>query len=430
MNWRKIRRYGIAGLMVAVVLLVILWPRHEKKAVLRFGMFSDSNWNVDSDNTTKIIEAAIQKFEKVHPGVEITYESGIQKEDYTEWLDGKFLTGKEPDVFLVPADTFNALASKGALLELTDFMEEDSDFQVRDFYESGIASGQYEKKQYALPYESVPLLMCVNTTLLDRLEIELPENNWTWGDFHAICRKVTRDTDSDGRQDQFGVYNYTWKDAAYSNGASLFDENGMENYVSNQNVVNAVNFVYKINSLTNGYAVTEQDFEAGDVAFTPMLLTNYRMYKNYPYSIEKYTGFSWTCIPMPAGPKGDNMSEVDTLSGAISKRTNHQKLAWEFLKVLTYDEDIQKLVASESKGASALKMVTEDQSVYNQKEEIDTSLPALAMENGVTVPKFPKYEEAVKRIDEGVTEAMNSDKNIRASLITLQKTVNSYLKNE
>ena len=429
MKYRKIGAYGI-GILFVIVLFMIFWPQHEKTVVLRFGMFSDSNWNVASDNTTKIVEAAIQKFESEHAGVKIIYESGIQKRDYTEWLDGKFLKGEEPDVFMLPADTFNSLASKGALQDLTDFMKKDSDFKESDFYESGILSGQYKKKQYALPYESVPLLMCVNTTLLNRLGIELPGNDWTWGDFHAICRKVTKDTDKNGRLDQFGVYNYTWKDATYANGAALFDENGMENYVSNQNVVNAVNFVYKINSLTGGYAVTEQDFESGTVAFTPMLLTNYRMYKNYPYSIEKYTGFSWTCIPMPAGPKGDNRSEVDTLSGAISKRSEHQKLAWEFLKLLTYDEDIQKMVASESKGASVLKKVTEDQSVYKEKEEINTSLLPFAMERGVTVSKFPKYDEAVKQIDEGVAEAMNSDMNIRASLITLQKKVNSYLKNE
>lgn len=429
MKYRKIGVYGIAILMV-IILFVIFWPRHEQTVELRFGMFSDSNWKVDSDNTTKIVEVAIQKFESEHAGVKINYESGIQKEDYTEWLNGKFLTGEEPDVFMLPADTFNSLATKGALLDLTDFVQKDADIKKSDYYENGLVAGQYQKKQYALPYESVPLLMCVNTTLLDRLGISLPDNDWTWGDFHAICRKVTKDKDKDGRLDQFGVYNYTWKDAVYSNGVALFDENGTENYMSNQNVENAVNFVYKINSLTGGYAVTEQDFESGVVAFTPMLLTNYRMYKNYPYSIEKYSGFSWTCIPMPAGPNGGNISEVDTLSGAISKRSDHQKLAWEFLKLLTHDEDIQKMVASESKGASVLKKVTEDQSVYNEKEEINTSLLPFAMERGVTVSKFPKYKEAVKQIDEGVAEAMNSDMNIRASLITLQKKVNSYLKNE
>lgn len=426
-------RWKIAGIscifLLVVVMLLLFYRNREGTVILKFGMFSDSNWNADSDHTTEIVEAAIRKFENEHPKVKIIYESGIQKEDYTEWLEGKFLTGNEPDIFMLPADTFNTLASKGALLELAGFIKEDKDFETADFYEAGIKSGQYEKKQYALPYEAVPLLMCVNTTLLNKMGMPIPDNDWTWGDFHTICRKVTKDKDGDGRLDQFGVCHYTWKEAAYSNGATLFNEDGSKNYVSNRDVVNAVNFIYKIDALTDGYTVTEQDFEDGNVVFSPMLLTDYRMYKNYPFSNEKYTNFSWTCVTMPAGPQGDNISEVDTLLGAIGKRSRHQKLAWEFLKMLTYDEEIQKMVAGESKGASVLKKIMGDKAVYNQNEVIDTYLLALAMEKGVTIPKFSRYEEAISMMNDGVLEAMTSDKNIQASLLTLQKLINSYLKN-
>lgn len=416
-------------MLFTISLLVFSWKK-QRTIVLTFGMFSDSNWDTDSENTTEIVEAAIRKFEAKHSKVKIKYESGIQKEDYTEWLEGKFLTGDEPDVFMVSADTFYALASKGALLELSDFMKKDEGFLTSDFYDVGIKAGKYQSKQYALPYEAVPLLMCVNTTLLNSMNIVLPTNDWTWGDFHAICRKATKDTDGDERLDQFGVCRYTWKEAAYSNGASLFNEDGTENYISHQDVVNAVNYIYKIYALTDGYTVTEQEFEAGNVVFTPMLLTNYRMYKNNSFRNQKYADFSWTCITMPAGPQGDNTSEVDTLLGAIGKRSRHQKLAWEFLKMLTGDEEIQKMVARESKGVSVLKKVTESKEVYNEKNNIDTRLLVFSMEKGVTISKFANYEEAINKMDNGVLEAMSSDKDIQASLLTLQKNIDSYLKND
>ncbi len=419
--------------IVLIVLLLLFTSAHflikeEKPVILRFGMFSDSNWNAKSDNTARILEVAIRKFEKIHPEVKISVETGIRKKDYTEWLEGEFLTGKEPDVFMVPTDTFNVLASKGALLELEKFMKEDA-IDKSGFYQAAIISGQYERKQYALPYEAVPLLMRVNTSLLYKNDIEVPENNWTWGDFHAICRKVTKDNNGDGRLDQFGVYNYTWKDASYSNGAALFSENGLENHVSNQDVINAVKFFYKINALSDGYEVSKRDFEMGNVVFSPMLLTDYRTYNSYPYKIREYSDFSWTCITMPAGPQGDNSSEVDTLLAAIAKRSHNKQLAWEFLKLLTYDEEIQRMVACDSKGVSVLKKVTEDPGVY-KNVEIDTDLFMLAMEKGVTVPKFSKYKDAVSMMNEGVEEAMNSDMDIKASLMTLQKKIDSFLKND
>ena len=39
--------------------------------------------------------------------------------------------------------------------------------------------------------------------------------------FIRSVKKVTKDTDGDGRLDQFGVYNYKWNDATLSNGGTL-----------------------------------------------------------------------------------------------------------------------------------------------------------------------------------------------------------------
>lgn len=420
--------------LVGMLLLFYCWKEMRQETVITFGMFVDSNWDAPNDNFIKVMGDAIAKFEKEHPGVRIEYESGILKEDYSEWLTGNFLKGKEPDVFMIGKDDFNALSSKGALMSLDSIIERDNDFSKESYYDSMLESGQYEQMQYALPYESVPLLMCVNKTLLEKAGVAIPKNDWTWGDFHEICRKVTRDKDGNGELDQYGVYNYMWKDAAYSNGASLFNETGTENYVSDRNVVNAVNFVYKINSLTDGYTVTEKDFENGNVAFSPIPLTDYRTYKTYPWKIEKYTDFDWTCITMPAGPEGDNTSEVDSLLAGISSRTKEKKLAWEFLKLLTYDEEIQTEVAIYSKGISPLKKVVESKETYallkkENQGEVDVELLTDTMRKGVTIPKFEKYEEALLMMNEGVLAAMDSEKNIHVSLITLQRNIKNYLKN-
>ena len=41
----------------------------------------------------------------------------------------------------------------------------------------------------------------------------------------------------------------------------------------------------------------------------------------------------------------------------MSSQTKHQEIAWEFLKMLTMDEDIQQSLLDNSKGASPLKKV-------------------------------------------------------------------------
>jgi multiple sugar transport system substrate-binding protein len=56
------------------------------------------------------------------------YDSGVQKEDYSLWLSEKIVTGKEPDIFLVPSEDFNTLSSLGAMKDLDSLMEKDQNF--------------------------------------------------------------------------------------------------------------------------------------------------------------------------------------------------------------------------------------------------------------------------------------------------------------
>lgn len=50
--------------------------------------------------------------------------------------------------------------------------------------------------------------MYVNKTLLEKEHIKIPSKNWTWDEFYDICEKVTKDTNKDGKLDQFGVYDF------------------------------------------------------------------------------------------------------------------------------------------------------------------------------------------------------------------------------
>lgn len=407
----------------------------EKKKTLTFGMFSESNWGMPDNGNEEVVAAAIEKFERLYPDVRVEYESGILRKDYPEWLAGKFLQGEEPDVFMVTAEDLGLLASRGALLELDERMEKDEAFTCDGFYEAPLAAGQYEQIQYVLPYESVTTLMGVNVTLLESTGMELPKDDWTWEDLHAVCRKVTHDANHDGVLDRFGICNYGWKDAAYSNGAMLFDESGTESYVDEWPFVSAVNFVYTLDGLTGRQQATRQDFEEGNVVFCPISSSEYKKYKSYPWRALKFTGFDWQCIDMPSGPQGNTRSEVDSLFLGISARSQQKDLAWEFLKLLTCDEEIQTRVLTCSDGVSVQKGVMESErarALLNPEgtaDGIDAGLLDRAMRRGALSPRFRKYESAFALLDDGVQEAMESDRDIGGSLASLQRKLNTHLEN-
>lgn len=427
---------AVAGILVAGLSAYGICHVHLRKNItLEFGMFTGSNWDVAQANSFTIIDKAIAKFEHAHPGVTVHYYSGIRKDDYSEWFSRKLLAGEEPDIFMVLGTDFNQFASMGVMKNLETFIEKDTDFEPEKYFTSAFVSGQYESVQYALPYETVPTLMFVNKTLLTQEGIDMPEENWTWEDFYEICKKVTRDTDGDGVPDQFGSYNYDWMDALCSNGGGVFNKKGTEAALTDSRVVEAVKYVRSINDLYGGEKLTQEDFNGGRVAFMPLIFAEYRTYKTYPYKIRKYANFQWDCVTMPAGEQGGNISQVDSLLMGISANTKEEKLAWEFLKLLTYDEESQMNIFYDSQGASVLKAVTESQQmeqvVQEDMEEGDTvingKLLGRVIEEGHVEPQFKKYEQAMSLTDSEINKILEEDKDVDSNLKILQRTINEYL---
>lgn len=404
------------------------------KQTITIGVFSDSYWGVQNGYSYQIIDDAIKIFEDEHPGVKVEYVSGIMKNDYSEWLAEQLLNGTAPDVFFIMKSDFNDFAQLGGLKDLSGFIKSDTDFSEDDFYKSAFESGKYMDTQYALPYECAPRLMFINKTILDQENISMPDKDWTWEDFYNLCKNVTKDTNGDGVIDQFGVVGYSWKDAFYENNVNLFNEDGTQCNLVGDNVEEAIRFVEKLNSLTEGYEVTSKNFNYGKVACMPMLFSEYRAYKSYPLSIKKYSGFEWECVEMPAGAQGDNVSELDTLQVGMNARTNNEGLAWEFMKLLTSDSRIQSEIFDYSEGVSVIKAVTESddtrmvlERASNDRVNMSTEVLEDVLNNAVVDPTFRNYDSAMEQINQSMQEIMGGNKNISMELIVSNRKINQYL---
>ncbi len=418
-----------------VLTVVFVGYKNNQEIVLEFGMFAGSNWDVANANSFVIIDQAIDRFEQEHPGVRIHYYSGVLKDDYSEWLSRKMLAGEEPDVFMVLSNDFNQFSSLGVMKNLDDLIRKDPDFDQEQYFSSAFRTGQYGGTQYALPYEVMPTLMFVNKTLLTKEGIEMPDQDWTWEDLYEICRKVTKDTDRDGTLDYFGIYNFDWMDAVCSNGGEIFKSDGSACYFTDDRIAESVKYIRQLNELNQGQKVVQEDFNGGRVAFMPLTFAEYRTYKTYPYKIRRYANFQWDCITMPAGKQGENLSQVDTLLMGISANTRKEKLAWEFLKLLTYDEKFQTDIFRYSQGASVLKAVTQSREMENILQEdmekgdtvISGNLLGRVIEEGHIEPQFKRYEQALSLADSEINNILENEKSIDSSLKILQRTVNSYL---
>lgn len=435
----KTRRFRVGlSILIAAAALFLMTNQLKritftKEKILKIGVFSDNYWGVQNGYANKIIDDAIARFEKEHPDVVVQYESGIMKTDYSEWLSEQMMNDSAPDVFFILGSDFSTFARIGALKNLNDLIRKDSDFDPAVFYETAYNYGNYDGRQFALPFECAPNMMFVNKTILDREKIDLPAQDWTWDDFYKICNKVTRDTDGTGIIDQFGTVNYSWIDAFDANGVKLFDDKGRSCDFAAPEISDAIVFLERLNALNSGDSLYERNFAQGNVVFQPMLFSEYRAYKSQELSFKKYSGFEWECLTMPSGPSGDNYSRLDTLSIAMSEKTTQEDYAWEFMKLLTSDPQIQEEIFDYSAGISVLPQVTQSDETQNRLKESTGSVFNLdilesAMRKSVFRTRFRGYDNALEEVGLAVRSILDSNSNIQMEQIIWNRTINNYMK--
>lgn len=402
--------------------------------VLTVGLFAGSNWNVPEGDSYALMEEAIKRFEAEHPGVKVKYVSGIRREDYSEWLAERLLKGEEPDIFVVPGADFDLYASIGALAPLDRSMNKDAEFDASVYYPMALDYGRWNDISYALPVGAVPTLMFVNKTLLAKEGIPIPGNDWNWQDFLRICKAVTKDTDGDGRLDQFGVYDYTWRKAALTNDVQIFSPDGRSANFNTKNMEEVLYFMDELHAVSQGQEVTAKDFDMGRVAFRPFTFAEYRTYKPYPWRIKKYSSFEWDCIKLPAGPSGHNSSIMQTMIMAISARTSEPRLSWELLKTICYDPAIQELMLTKSQGLPARRDVVESpqaQQLFTAatpgSEEMNLKIVSQVLDDSMTEPKFPRYKEAMNLVDYKLMHIIQENMSLSSALSQVQKDINAYL---
>lgn len=311
---------------------------------IEIGIYSGNEWGVPQIEVYKIYEEAIALFESEHENVTVVFRSGTIMEDYSEWFAQHVLEGTEPDVFIVLEEDFSTLSEIGMLESLNKYIEDEPADFTADFYGKAIEAGNYQGEQFAMPFEVVPTFMIVNETLLNENHIDMPKDNWTVKEFTDICEMLTQDTDGDNKIDQFGVVGYDWSHAYYAADGNFVDGEKAVDIYDEEKVAKAIDLMKDLYQMNEGYIVNNNDFNQGNVGFKTFSLAEFRAYKPYPYRIKKYSNFEWEAISFPVFEGNQSQSKLYTVQLGMSSRSKEKDMAWEFMKFLSTNEEVQQMV--------------------------------------------------------------------------------------
>jgi len=173
-------------------------------------------------------DSLIEAFEAENPGVHIstvsieeTLGSGPGGFD---WPDDAYLR------LAAAADVIGATATRtavqqGALLDLTSFIQSDSNLKPEAFYPGVLESVQWEGGTWSLPVEVTYPLIYFDKTLFDAAGVAYPQPGWTWDDFLAAAQALTVYSGDTATQWGFVEPNFDPVTFVQSKAGLLFDPN-------------------------------------------------------------------------------------------------------------------------------------------------------------------------------------------------------------
>ncbi len=184
-----------------------------------------SSWQ-SSPTEERIIRESLKAFETSHPEVKFKFQP--IPGNYTEKIQLMLGTGKSPDLFWLKGDTSPAYMSFEVLQPLDSLVSEDPDFDLNDFFPVFRDAFKYKGKYYGFGKDFNAYVLFYNPQLFKEAGLEGPPKDWA--ELKEYAKKLSKDTDGDGKIDQFGFVVEPSIDMvlpfAFQNGGDIINEQG------------------------------------------------------------------------------------------------------------------------------------------------------------------------------------------------------------
>jgi len=360
------------------------------------------------------------EFQRTHPDInfQVLHITG----NYEDKIKIMFAGNVAPDVIFMYPTALPAWVDLGALEPMDEYLARSRETSHKDYFPVMLDTFSYEGKIYGLPKDASVAIMEYNIDMFERCGVAKPRADWTWEDMLKAAKELTRDTDGDGRVDQWGMNSYDWWTFVWQNGGNILDSTGTRCALLEPAAIEALEFWA---ALRHKHGVTPTPEATADLGNTRLFeLGKVGMhFEMYPVVsiFRKTCEFQWDLAHMPAGPKGQATPAVGSAM-AVTVQSRNKEAAFEFARWMTSPDGMLGLVSVESPSCVALaqspqflespgppktKSVAVEAMEYAHvplqhpcyAEIIDTLYPELEKAQRGTIPAREALENAIPQID-------------------------------
>lgn len=264
------------------------------------------------------------------------------EETYTTALN----SGEGPDVGYMYNEMFPTYIDAGAVEDMSSYVTDEDKKEYKY-----LSNGNMMDGQYGWPLVTgVPFVLYYNEDILNALGEKVPE---TWDDFARICQEATKDTDGDGKVDQYGfacgmntsdigamqILNAYYYSALWQNGGQVYNDDLKSVSFADEAGKEAVTWLKGLTSYMNEdfMSLSWSDafsnvFGAGKAAFG---ITRSSQTDGTTFA-ETYPNLNWNFVTSLKNKDFGTFGATDCLT--LMSACEDKDLAMDFIKYVTGSE--------------------------------------------------------------------------------------------
>lgn len=306
-------------------------------------------------------DTLIQGFNKKYPQVkvELVYIPG--QSAFLQRLAVNFAAGTPSDVFLLNYRRYAPYAARGLLEPLEPYVASSKRIKLNDFYPESLKPFYWQNKLLGIPQNISSLVVYYNKNLFDKAGVPYPKPGWNWNDFVQTAKALTKDTNSDGITDQFGlgteasifrVTPFIWQ-----NGGDLMDNPANPKKLTLDSPATREALQWFMDLQVKHKVVPDKNQEKAEASESRFLRGTLAMFFNSRRGVPTYrdiTAFDWDVAPLPGGKQAANILHSDAFFMAAESK--NKPAAWAFIEYANSVEG-QTILAKTGRTVPSLKAV-------------------------------------------------------------------------
>lgn len=348
-------------------------------------------------------EKILAKFMELHPNVEVIYEP--IPSDYYQKILTDIAAGTPPDVFLLDAEMVPRYSEEKLLLNLAPYLtrlakEGVPGADLNEYFEVLVNIFKKGRAVYAIPKDTSPVGIFYNKKLFDKFRVPYPpEGEWTWDQFAETVKKLTKDTDGDGKTDVWGFAFPSWVGVAvpilWAGGGEVFspDLTHCKGYLNSE--TNVKTYSFYVDLLKKGYAPDPEEVSAmggtSSLFYTGrigMVTTGRWFWISIKKQIEEGAPLDIGIAPIPHAPGYKNVTVTYASGWAVPANVKNKKLAVELATWLSSPYAQRERCLIGGLAISANKEIAKEQA---EKDKVDAAFIKMLDYARVPIGSQTKY---------------------------------------